>query len=443
MTTGARHRVQRVRMLTRVAASVLALGVCASLSTGCDGIGRPLVDRRFKPYVGDGCPRDEIAPPCDGPPDVMLDAGPLPLEHVDFAECMRAPDCRLPDLGRGDAGDAADAGVAAGDAGTDAPCDPLGVDALDHAALECTSLRIELDGSQGAVVAREPNLSNVQLAIEARVPATLTIERATLQRVSIRLHGPVTLRIDDAVMFEDIAIASVDAAGGAARVELTDLESDRLVIGQNEQAFVGTARIERCTLEHTNLRASAIELSSARMNDWAIESRELFTADSTLNAGRLAVGRATFASSQLSRVQVGSCEALVLIASGVTFGELPACSVEPLRAYNSRFSRSTVNGLIDSDEATFDKVRFGLITAVDLVGWNTTMESVAFCGLGRSLHLGGMSNRVLCSTCMDPVMEPACFFPEGKGELRLNACEALSKANVQACAGPVPERPRP
>ena len=400
-------------------ARVLVIAAClaAAVLSGCDGVGRGLVDRRSSVSGTTGCDYSKV-PQCDAGERMLdSDAGiPPGVTPIDLTAC----------------------------GGDELPADTVAT--LDHALLDCANVRVELDANAGTQVASDANLSRVSLRLQSATPATLTLDRGAFEHVFVHLEGPVTLRITDPVAFGDVGISGSENAYGAPRLELADVEAWRFAVGESERAFPGQLLLRRSTAHLAHLRADAIDFSSVRIDTSAMESRVMFAADTVMTTARLKLGHATFAASSMAAVHVGACDALVLISSTFNTGEIPACTGEPLRAYSAIFSKSSVDGMIDSDSSTWTNVRFGAHTPTEFLGWSSSVDGSAFCEHSQGLRFGEHANGVHCSDCMaGSLQEPLCIFEDGALEVGGNRCADLAPADLMApmCSGETPKRPRP
>lgn len=398
------HRASELGWRLRARSLWAALAVLAAV--GCDQVGQPLVDHEGM------TPLDLSTVPCTKPPPCEvgfvfdIDAGPpRPAAPVAGESCGGAAFAACPELQSED--DDADAGVAPDD----------------------------------AVVIEGAVLSDRNLYIERTQPLDVTLEGASLHRVFIHIEGPVTLRIKNSVLFEDVRVSGGHASS-AARIELERVSGSGLRVAEPAQPFAGSLAIKRSSLPMAQLAVDDLSLESVELRSGSITANTLHAADTSFDALTMVTRLAAISASTLLNVQIPSCGAMALLASKLLSSQVSACRDEPLRVYAGSVIGGLIDGEIQSDDTHWEGVVLGLREPTRVTAWRGTFVSSNFCAQSQSAVLG-RGTRAGCMRCDGGLVAPdaVCVVAPGDAIYENPKCDALTEPSL--CLPPLPVRPRP
>lgn len=415
--------------MTSIFLPSIVIGACAALASACT-FGNPVVDQRG--FVG---PTDcgDPAPACEPDPAGLAAVGMIELPEVggdiELGECR--PSCAsggevAPSCGR--------SVVVEGDG-------ELGIDG----ATDCIAITIEPEPAivtPMVAVWRGASVRSANLVVASAVPLEITLEEMELIDVTVRLAGPVTLRITGDRAVSRVRVFANATAHGRPRLELYEAEAEELVVGSDEDAFEGSVLIERTFVERSRFFVANLELKSAILQAFSVAARELVVTDALLRQGTFDVGDAILSAVRINQSEIRRCDTLFMVGAFVGNTVISACSDGPTRVFSSSVAGGNVEGEVESDATSWSSVRFGLEGALDLVAWQTIVTSSTFCDHTQRLRLS-TSSKVHCAVCAPDVLQAegaACLDPGSSTDVRISmpACAALEAPDV--CDSPLPPR---
>lgn len=426
-----------------------AAWVCPT-GPGCGPIGRELVG---------AFPEDTGLTTCPSPPecdDAYKEANPIELSSVELALAddlcqSRDPEPR-PLSFAAIAAASGEAEVEGRDLLPGAPDISNGGQAPTR--FECARLELgggEADGGveggagggAGGAASEEVRLPGIELyatelTLSSQAPVSVVLPGARLREVSIVLRGGIVLRVERSLAFEGVQLVSEELAGQRPRIELEEIDGERLQVGSEGRPFAGVLSLARSHVERSRFFVSRVELESARMSDFALETDELEGTGASLHRARLNFRNAVLSGSALSRVEIPDCGTLTTIWSSIEQSQISACSEGPFHAYSTSVSGGFADGPIDADRAQWNDVLLGLYESTDLLGWDVTIAGSTFCQGSRSLRLGGES-AVSCTDCTDAGFgrrEAACIFPDTVLDAAGNSCPELDRIMLCPASSP-------
>jgi hypothetical protein len=429
------------------------LAAWAGLSAvACDRVGGALVDHQNQPPVIDVGPVPcTPPPPCADPVEPFSTQQALSIAPGDIERTcsLQIRNCAAAIPDEDDAGTeawtegGAEGSTEGGTAGCRFMLGPEEATAYDGSRILCSRLVIEADGSgPDRVRLSGIDWSHVNITLSASVPFTLELEQAELDDVYVKIAGSATLRIVDATL-DDLRVTGEVTEAGRPRLELEHVQDAGVRIGGAQQVFAGRVAITRALLTNPQLVVEELALQSVIVEDAGLIEAQLLTAlDGEMTGVVLQVGEAVLSAYRLQDCQVRECAALTLIASELERTPIAACRDQPLRAYSSKVTGGSIDGLIESDQSQWARVRLGLRAPTDLVVWDGSFQSTNFCAQTRSARFGASAN-VRCSECEDGGLESEdaiCIEPGIPPDLEENFCQALRAP--AACRDPG-ERVRP
>lgn len=426
--------------------------VCGWLAA-CSNVGHPLVDI--------GHPQGETLPVLSCPPSPTCELEEHPSRVVfqpaallasAVEECASLPPCRDP-FGQKDA-DETDPMLDEDDAGVGEPSVLLAapscatrmqVEGLAPSALaELSCERVLVEGGVGKssrLEISDVHWEFVELMFSASEPLEIALKGAHLESASVRLRGPVTLRLSHNSSLVDVSIAGESTEAGSPTFELEHGTARGLTLGTTEAAFEGRARVLRTTLEGTQLVADSVELESITLADGFVRTQSLHAADAELMRTRLAFEDAVLSGSKLTESEVTGCGSLSLLTVEAIVSHFAACE-RTMRVYGSKMLSAVANGPIESDSTSWQYPTIGLHAQTELVMWGSQMYAARFCEQAHSFEVE--SSSVLCSACDQGVLEEpdaVCVIPPMGSTISSNVC--LPLLEPKECIEPLPERMRP
>jgi hypothetical protein len=325
---------------------------------------------------------------------------------------------------------------------------PLNVDAdadaqAALASQQCANLSVVDDRTEPAqrlLRLEAADLSSANISIQSALPLTVELAGASLTHVWFALRGPVRLRITSSRVCEDVRVVATD--GGAAQLELEQVNGGDLSVGTDTARFQGAVSIRRSTVRRVQLTADSIELESASLSDAKLTAGRLDAADATLTRIAVLAQHSLLASSTVTSASFADCSTLSAI-QGVYQQTLIAGCDEALRLYGAEFTSGALDGPIVLDRARLQQVRLGLQEPVTIQAWDSEISYARFCSEANAATFGG-TNTVVCAypgsglSCDVDV----CIVPQAMFMADTPDCEAF-QTQPATCALPEPERMRP
>lgn len=397
---------------------------CASVACGaiaaCEGLGRPIVDH--VPHVPLGPPPEPECVPAscaDSPLDTLSDMTVTELRELDASACP-ASERRQSELLE----------------------DPT---TLDRATRSCAELQVELPSVPGecALAITALDVSHVSLTIRASAACSMSLSGLRAFATRIRLEGPIALRIDRESRLTDVGISGVATQMGEPSLTLDAMSAERTAIGDAAQPFEGVVSARDTYLRDSSVTASDGRLETTLFDRTALDLARLTTVDAFFERSVIDVGDAVISASRLETSELRSCDSLVLVESSVISSVLRGCGTRPYRIFESLVEDSVVEGVIESDSTRFQRARFGLHVATDLVMFSGGVSQSAFCEHADRYRFGASAG-VSCSSCIaGSVFEQrgVCALPDAdRGDDGPVHCEAF--VLEEPCAAPLPARMR-
>jgi hypothetical protein len=291
----------------------------------------------------------------------------------------------------------------------------------------------------------EPYWDYSEITLEATEPLEITLEGARLEQVSLRLRGPVTLRVTQTSSLVLVTIAGEASALGRPTVELDHATARDLTLGTTEAPFEGRVRVLRSELVLTQLAADDVTLESTTFERGLVQAESLNAADVRFDDLALDVEHGVISTTRGELLEVRGCGALALLDVEITRGRFEACK-RLLRAYSTKLHRVIANGPIESDESSWQYSAFGIDDETELVSWASHIYGGAFCEGVRSTQL--FASTVRCSDCSEDVFSSegdVCAIGLRENTVTANYCETLPAPPevISQCEEPLPVRTRP
>ena len=406
--------------------------VCLALF-GCDGVGRALV--ASNPEGGDdqlSCEPVEctevLMPEVRAVPPSFTDPELSKCKPSDPQLCEPAPE-PSPNLGDDDASACRR---------TISLDDDFDEQAL--LGLDCGKLKL-VRKQAGAGVVRLSNVrwTHVALDIETSDPLRLELATARLTQVSLRLHGPVELRMLENSSAERVGVTGED---GASTFDLDGSQALYLRVGDEEHEYSGQLTLVRSSVKSAHLRARSMDFETVSLSDTTLEARHTYWFDVTARRVRMAVDDAAISASRLDQVDVTRCGQLSMYRAIAASFRIPACSGDRTRLFESLFSRGSLDGVLAADSSEFSQVVFGFHEPTVLQLWDGNLGNTNFCGGTERVVLAGkvVGNCAVCRE-MDGENVPIdpCAHKNAKVTL-LKSCTQLDELEI---CSPSPERMRP
>ncbi len=373
-----------------------------AVSSGCDGIGRRLVDRA---PPGGGLPPDVCVDPpeCDEPPDVM--EHPLKAaRQVAMAGCGETP--------------------------------PQGGDQT----VRCTPLRWPED-EVGVIRQTGFTLRHRNWVIESEKPLDVYLEGAVLDDVWLALRGPVSVHLSSRSILTDVRVEMMAFVEGGVEPVITMDESDGTdLVFASPAVPVGDLTVKHSRLKGAQLAAATVMVESVVSTQLTVEATRFTAIDLYADEAQFGFDSAVIASSMLSLVRVTRCGEATMVNTIVNQYVMAACTQGSFHAYRASIGGGAIDGAVDSDGSSFSNVLFGADSKTDLHAWLTAFSDVNFCK--RSTVTFGESTSVDCSRCDGGRRDLfACTLPGEFVTLSENDCPVLQAGEL--CLPPLPVRPRP
>ncbi len=366
----------------------------AVLSSGCDGLGRPIVDHLAISPSSFACP--------DEPPDCSA-AAPTPAAIV--ATPLTLAPCR------------ADPASCPGQLASDGAMCELSWELAPGFAppqrdLRCVKLALRAD-APATVNISGLSAQDAAIAIQAAQPMTLELTGAQLTRTTLALEGPISVRFAG-----ESALSAVYIQGGEAssELELSDLRASAFELSD----FAGTARVARAALRDVKLIAQQVSIEVASFTGLALKAERLSAVELHGSDLALDVRRASMAELDVSKLQLARCGALLLASSLVRDSLFLPCTDDPLRVDQSQIFGSMVLGGLVGRWSLWDHVRFGAGSGTEGPAarelWHGSVRYSSLCA-GVSAMSFGATDPLACNAC-DGLIAPEqalCAAPADDG----------------------------
>jgi hypothetical protein len=409
------------------------VAVVCLLLLGCDGVGRELVGQHAA--GGDdtlSCQSVECT-------DVLLpEIRPVPPSFTDpdLAGCRptNPQQCEpAPEPSPGLAGD--DPAACRRTLTLDDDFDETALRALYCGKLTLARKQV----GEGVVRLASVRWTQVALDIETIDPLRLELDSAQLTQVSLRLRGPVEVRMVGGGKADRVGVTSAD---GDAVFALDGSNAETLRVGDEEVEYAGQLNLTRATLRFAELRARDMHFETVSLSDATVEARRVNWFDVTARRVQLAADDAAISASRLSQFDVTRCGELSLYRAIAASFRIPSCTGDRTRLFESSFSRGSLDGIIAADSSELDQVVFGFHEPTVVQLWASNLGDTNFCGGTERVVLAGtLIGR--CAECREldgePVPIDACAHKDAKLTF-LKSCTQLDR--LQPCS-PTPERMRP
>jgi hypothetical protein len=406
-------------------------GLCVLLAA-CDGVGRALVESG--PEGG----MDDLQ--C-----VPIECRPAKFVPLNIAE-PRPPDvkCAPPSPEQCEPASETEPGLDHASAGVCRRKLSLDDDQIDLEAirsLSCGRARlVRTQHGAGAVVQVDgARWTQLDLTVETVDPLTLELSSAWLMQLQLRVSGPVTLRVVEPAVVNDLLL-STDSP--AASVDLSNAEVTSVRLGDDQTEFAGTLSIARSKITDANVLARDLVLESVELTRARVTAKNLHWVDVTARQAQLAADTAVISASRLSTFQVVRCGLLSLHRTSLASYAIPACSDGPTRLYEATMDRGNLDGAFDADASSIENSIFGVSDATDLKLWDTSLSRVNFCAGTDHVVIAGQAT-FECAACreLDGTGVPIDACLQADNELLfLKSCRVLDVAPV---CEPEPIRMRP
>jgi len=316
-------------------------------------------------------------------------------------------------------------------------------DDFDEAALRdlrCGSLKlVRKQAREGVVRLSNVRWAQVALEVESSDPLRLELAAAQLTQVSLRLYGPVEVRLVEGGNAQRVAVTGDD---GESAFALDGSEAETLRVGGEEREYAGRLKLVRSTLKSADLRARQLHFETVSLSDTSIAARRIDWFDVTARRVQLAADEAAISASRLSYFDITRCGQLSMYRASVATFRIAGCSGDRARLFESQFNRGSLDGVLAADGSEFSQVIFGFYEPTVLQLWEGNLGNTNFCGGTERVVLAGRVTGT-CAMCREVDGErvpiDACAHTDAKLTF-LKCCTQLDE--LQPCR-PTPERMRP
>jgi len=415
------------------------------VALGCNGVGRPLIDREPPAKLGKfGMPECSDVAVCED------DSVPLPepaglrkVEPVALDRCgatIASCDMQQPDPTHGDT--------------QRVKACTLQVEqvakatlALSQRRFECTSLHLDLGDEGGVLAIDQLQVIASNLSVTSKVPLSIIFTRSLFDDVWFEVDGPISLHFDDT---DDLASTRLVLGGAdsASSIELRESRATFLTVSTADERHEGSLRATRMALSGAQIQASSVTLESVYAEHTAIIAERLQVADADFYDAAIEANQAVISAATLNASYLAACGETTLAGSTVQSSRLVSCESGQLRVYGSTVVDSAVDGSVQGDQARFLRTRFGAFETTEVTGWDSKVSHSNFCEHSTALRFGGGESQIDCSACDGRKQHAlSCDINEGperdgpQTRLVKNDCPTLQM--LDHCDNPLPERERP
>lgn len=240
---------------------------------------------------------------------------------------------------------------------------------LEAPAQACVTL--ELDLAQGSDHGELGKLSlrASRLVVRATQPSAFVLSDVDLRAVAIELDGPITLRLSGAL--DEVSVVGDQALA----VTLSESTVSKLSV-----ALAGALRVERSTLEDSQLAADTLTLETVQLRALSADAARLIGIELRGERLRIDVADLSLSGLDVGGLVLARCERALLMNARLDAPQLGACT-ERLRAHDSSFIEARAWGTIESVHTGWHHAHFGA------AGGASTLE----------LWGGALANSVLCT----------------------------------------------
>jgi hypothetical protein len=270
---------------------------------------------------------------------------------------------------------------------------------------ECGVLALEVPVGVLSTRIAELSLFQAELSITATNPATVELSHAFLSSVRIELHGPVQLRITEHSSLLDAQIAVTDAS--EASLDLVESST----AGVAALGFHGKLQLERSTLADTQLFGDNVQLQNCSLQTLGVSTRQFFGTELRGEMLSLDVGQGVLAASAVDKIQLNTCDTLLIVSSQSYHSNFNACN--SLQVDRSAIGDSIVLGPVESHINIWDGNAFGPDTQTSLASWQDTFSNNRLCTGFSHLSLSNVTSMV-CNECYqfgETATERICSVP--------------------------------
>jgi hypothetical protein len=306
----------------------------------------------------------------------------------------------------------------------------------------CMNVNLQLSASTSELRVESVDWQDINVPLRAQRPLEVTLQGGSLQRVYLELEGPITLRMTDLQLFDDLRIVARSNAHGAPQIEIAAERGDELSIGSAEAMFPGELKITAGVFENIDLHTETFTAESVIMKGARLHANTITLTDVTLERGLVNTQHALWSAFVATDAALRFCGDARLITGQMARCAITACESSSVRMYNDSFVSGSLDGDYEMSDTNVENTQIAPLAATRVFAYGTNLTSVNMCE-HTQLIVFGSASRIKCSTCAESLQTnlPVCAVEEPDEKWLQNYCPGWTEATtLPFCSDDIPIR---